>query len=247
MANNHLNENEISQYIDFINNEVEDIDKDIINHIEDCFECKHKIITLYDFIKDSENSENNNKMHINFASNKVATHKSFKSYSMPSRIAAILVFALVSGIVLYIISNHIFLNNHINNNNIAFNNTKELDYYNPSNKNVTTKEDNSSMYVKSSYLENFIESGYRSANIKILSPKSNQNFTKTQNLVFKINETIKEDITLEILNNTEKKLYSNKIEKELVISNDNTFPEGLYYYKFTTENDLLCVGKFTIK
>lgn len=243
MTTKHLNESEISQYIDFVNNEVYSVDNDINNHIEECFECKHKIIKLLDIIKTSETLNSSGIKNLSIEKNKV---KKPKLSNNIAKIAAILIFVTLSSVSFDIVSKTFIYNNYVGLNQLAFNNSHELDYKTTAGKNISLQNDNNSMYVKSSYLESFIESGYRSANITVVSPKPNQSINKKQSLVFKFNGKTNEEITLDILNNNEKKVYSNRIDKELILANNN-FPKGLYYYKLTTENDLLYVGKFNIK
>ena len=54
--NGHLNEIGISVCAEaLINNDKENIDSEILNHVEDCLECKSDILELFEIIK--ENSE----------------------------------------------------------------------------------------------------------------------------------------------------------------------------------------------
>ncbi|MCK4765603.1 MAG: hypothetical protein KAW12_25610 [Candidatus Aminicenantes bacterium] len=93
-------------------------------------------------------------------------------------------------------------------------------------------------------LENMIGSPSRSGVVHILSPGNN--IYLQEEILFSWEETKQEPLHLKILNNKNEVLFRYEVKDSRYLFKEELSP-GLYYWKLESQSDLLYVGKFFIK
>ncbi len=246
----HLNTEGVSLYVDAIlYKRQSELPEEVLNHVEGCEQCKIAIIEVYELLKGDKNISQ--QKHPFFKSRKAV--KSLYTFFKFTAAAAVLVFIAI------------YFTNRINDQKdktikagIDTKKTPVKDIFIfPDNLNIDTIKINPDSgtekliavnYAKSLVLESFIETGLRSEDLEILYPLNGAKFKLNQPINFKWKTESRDKIVIEIFyykNKTDIKLLEKAAQnKELTISNN--LKEGLYYWKFISDDELIYVGKFIV-
>ena len=262
----HLNEETIAMVAEALAfDKMNKMQPEILNHIEDCLQCKKEIFSVYGLIK-NEKFTLNNIPH----ESKETTHKkktdSTKFYIYDFLKIASVFLLLVSLIILinYLSGNkvspinakfqivdslkkdNLSENQNINNTPIA--SATEINIQKDISGNSLGNNDDLIPKLKESEIfENLISSNYRGTNIEVLSPDCNQKFTAKQKITFKFKGDLSIPITIIIYNNSGKEIFRKSGISTNSYDYSPTLSLGLYYWKLIQEDNLMYVGKFFIK
>ena len=96
-------------------------------------------------------------------------------------------------------------------------------------------------------LEDMVNTEFRSGNLEAVVPKNDETYgTKTQNIEFSWKGYSGNDVTLTIIDNKGKNIFSSRVDT-LPFVTGRVLPVGLYYWKIQNSAELMHVGKFRVK
>jgi hypothetical protein len=105
-----------------------------------------------------------------------------------------------------------------------------------------------SAYVPLAYMERLCGESLRAEPLKIISPLPGTEFVKKRQIRFEWESTVHSGCILEIMNNKGDMISSIDTEGAgIFVFNAGSFSRGLYYWKLLDHEDLLYVGKFSLK
>lgn len=234
IENGHLTEEAICMYADFLNEDKQNILPDeMVEHVEDCLKCKQRIFELSNMVDE-----------INFHNApKIYSKRKYSYYK-----AAIIVIGLtISG--LYLIFNKTIVSDKQIAKRVETNLPKNNLVANiPSNNDVKTNviEDR---YKKSPYAVNEDFEGFCKTNLrgsfKLIGPTS-EVFKSNETIEFKWENAENKPNNLTIYNNIGRIILSkDSLVNEFVYQ--NKLKLGLYYWKIYNNDEMLYMGKFTIR
>ncbi|MFC1733076.1 hypothetical protein ACFL6I_22485 [candidate division KSB1 bacterium] len=250
----HINEEALSLYVDALMlDNIEIIPEQVIAHVENCTRCKKEIIEVIDMMKEAKTHTE----HIQIPDTK------FKHKNKTGRSLATILLLLGLG---YIFMNLITINSNESNlrqdDNLIIgipNPIVEMDYtadleaiVQPEEQPVKkaksrkAKKTRTNHYHESYNLESLVETNFRSNSIKVIAPKITQHYQSKQRVTFNFVNTLDQTLFIKILNNKEENVFTTDFTGNSYQMNRN-LEAGLYYWKLETEDDLLYVGKFTIR
>lgn len=102
-------------------------------------------------------------------------------------------------------------------------------------------------FMPDSTLEYFIKSSYRSGigELNVITPNICEEI-ETKTIRFQWDYDQSDPLTITVVNNEQKVMASRDCDSD-GITLDNTFPDGLYYWKLETDKDLIYIGKFIVE
>ena len=205
---NHLNEAELANYVELLRkDEVKKSSQKILQHIEDCNECKNTVIELISFLEKEQSIPPQRKLTLPMFFQK----KSIWKYAISAAAVVIIIPTIF-------VLNNSFLSPQFNIN--TFSNNPGLDH--------------------------FVNENFRSESLVILSPLNDKEFAREENIIFNWKGKENLNLTLNILSNEEKLIYSfSMIENHYNLQDE--LQRGLYYWQLESEDDLLFTGKFYIR
>ena len=241
-----------------IHGQISTVSEQILTHVEHCTECKDKIIDVVMILRNPDLEKD---IVINTEKNR---RKSIFFY--PVRIAAIFaVFALMLSAYFFITTHPKVFNSTLsdsqnyetkqqgisNNSNLSINGSNETNNENDpasiqkemSHEDLASLEEKQASFKVNPNLENMIGSQLRGSAPEALSPLNNE--TVKCPIRFSWKKELTSPITLEIVNNKNKILYSFSV-KGFYFDFNNELPKGLYYWKLVSKNEAVFVGKFFI-
>jgi hypothetical protein len=105
-----------------------------------------------------------------------------------------------------------------------------------------------SAYVPLAYLERLCGESLRAEHLKIISPLPGSEFKKNREIRFEWETTVCSGCILEILDNKGKVITLLEVDGSgIQIFNAGSFSRGLYYWKLLDHENLLYIGKFSLK
>lgn len=229
LNNRHLSETQLSTYIDaFRRNAENEVDKSIIEHIEQCVECKKNVIEILDIL--DELGEQN--------SLKVPDTPKKKNTNFLKYAAIIIITVLPAYFVINLITSKQNTIKKRNFNNSELHSTNKDD--------LTKKPEHISedLFAVIPEYEAICNDTFRSPSIQIISPIGNFISKKEVGFDFKFKSATGR--RLKIFNNKDKEIQSIAISK-IKFTKSINFTPGLYYWKIETEDELEYLGKFTIR
>lgn len=259
--NGHLNETGLAVFVEALaKNALETLTENMSEHVEECIECKKKILLINEVTDQVEKLKNDS------LPAQGGHDKSKKFIRLFLRVASIILIGLGVGSALYyFISNPKNKRGSVNITQISDSNiVKKQSIFaqkdsissglpqTGKNKKTILREEKGAGFIaenfkESAFFENLISSNYRSNDIEIEEPAIGQRFYANDSILFRIKGEITEPLSI--------KLYDNK-EKLIVnfenITSDNYFVNkelspGLYYWKVLEDDDLVKVGKIEVK
>ncbi len=250
----------VSLYVDaLLRDDLSPLAGEVLGHVEECPECKDKILDLFLFLK---NPDATGTASVRRKVVQMPVRRRLPFYARKAA-AVFFLFALIF-IAYFLIYKPGFLtekrlpiiNDDTTRQHISHSSTEPA-------KNTAGKEIGEPIdkpahesgkgirrklpppgYRVNPNLENMIGSQSRSAVVQVHSPRNNSYPTK--DILFSWDETRQKSLHLKILNNKNEALFEYRIEKSSVVFKEK-LPPGLYYWKLESKTDLLYVGKFFIK
>lgn len=95
-------------------------------------------------------------------------------------------------------------------------------------------------------LESMIGTRYRSVSVQVLSPRDNTTLTVGDDIAFEWKLTTPGPVTFKVLDNRNREACRYEVRDGRFTLNERLGP-GLYYWKLEDHQDLLYIGKFSIK
>jgi hypothetical protein len=252
----HLNDEGVSLYVDaFLFDKQEKLPESILQHVEDCKQCKMSILEVYDLNKENKTISFKEHPFFNRKQKVRPLYSTIKIIAAASVLLFIVLFSLnkinnnknkslVKGI-------EAIKGKHLPGSKIFFphdslkNNTPDSGETPPE---INEEKQYSQNFKESPVLESFIETGLRSEDLEIISPKNNKSFKFKEKLRFKWETESLKIITIEIWHfkdNIDKKILERTSENNKLIINNKLVP-GLYYWKLISDDELIYVGKFFV-
>jgi len=256
----HIGDASVALYVDaLLREDLSPLTEEVRDHVEECPECKDKILDLFLFMRNSDSA------------GEIPVRE--KVMDMPVRhkppfharraAAAFFLFALI--LIAYFLiykpgflsKEHPLVIHDDTDRQVMSRGDTEPAGHPAVNEKGETKETPTQKNGKTSHsklppagfrvnpnLENMIGSQSRSAVVRVRSPRNNSN--PDGDILFAWEETHYKPLQLKILNNKNEALFEYRIENNRIVFNEKLAP-GLYYWKLESKTDLLYVGKFFIK
>lgn len=270
IENGHLNDALTARYANaLIEGGIPDIPEEALLHVQDCPECKDKIIDVSMFLRNPDSSfakgaDRIKRAITNNTDNLIVMPGLPRRNLYPLRIAAVfLVTAILLGTYFFVLKDGSSIKEMFSKTDHTGQITQgEKQTTVPGEKNISTGEKQTIDTEKNSQqttpvngvnnvnpnLEIMIDSRYRSSGIQIISPLNNTNCAAGSNIVFSWTPPVQGSLTLKIINNKNAVVYEYPLGVngcEFVFK-QNLSP-GLYYWKLENQDDLLHIGKFFVK
>jgi len=269
----HLNEAGASLYVDrMLSGETAIIPHILLEHVENCPECKGEILELYEICKNNPDYK---------TTRYTFSHEREKKAIFGTKLSALW---RIAALIVVIVSFTFFITVIVEKNKlkkvmITRKEMKDSAFFtgNEVPKSISKKDTVSSTgsnkpgskiqthvavnqnnkhesdYIAANFvvdpdLESMIEETYRSElSLKIITPKIGQELKGNNLISFQWKGKSDKKLKLEIFNNKSGKIGEIKgFTDNKAVLNKKLQP-GLYYWKLETENDLLYLGKFIIK
>ena len=237
----HLTAEGIALYADaMLKNKMKIIPAHIREHVEECFQCKEEIFSIYGICSNEKSSDTN--------LISPEQHRTYKVKNMILQIAASILLLVALSFIIYHISSR---RENTESGTLAIDKTGgNHDAKQIAQNNLVTNEIKKSQPTKStsesSMFEELISSRYRNPEITILRPKLNQKVKVNKPIVFEFSGDLTEPCQIKIFNNRGVKI----LETDRFTSNSYAISKqlipGLYYWKLEQETDLLGVSKFIV-
>jgi hypothetical protein len=249
----HLKSEEIALVVDaLIYDKLKLLNNSILEHIEECQQCKQEIMHTYELIYSDINSLKYRK-HPFFGNIK----KTF-SVKMHQKSAFLLKLAAISVLVLGVAGLlYTFIQSQKARPNTELarieNNEKSKDLLASSPINVKSevtnqvKKTNSALYKESDFFENLITVEYRGNDVEVLAPALKQEYQKSDRVEFQFKGDLSTPVSIFIYTNTGKKVLEQENIQSTAFTLGNQLSPGLYYWKIIRDDNLMKVGKFLIK
>lgn len=231
----HLSPYEISKYSDALRSKTEsNLSADMLEHVEDCIECKSAILELTSLVNEIDEDRN------------VKPNLNRKNYSY-------LKAAVVAFIIL--LPCYYFFTQKEDERLLAVKESFQSSDIKKISSTEGKKSVNKTQLSKNNLAENDLYApiaeyeatcgeNFRSEKVEIISPTLSE---KSKGIIkFNISFPKKADRSITVFNNKNEQIFHQQI-------NDNSFiheislSRGLYYWKLENPSDLLYLGKFSIK
>ncbi|MGE5457887.1 MAG: hypothetical protein ACM3RX_05995 [Methanococcaceae archaeon] len=238
MKNNmHLTEFEISQYSDALRSKTEDnLPVDILEHVEECLECKHAVMELISLVNEIEESDDVKPvLHL-----KPIPEKGYAFYLKAAAAAFIIV---MSG---YLFITNRSIENRESASVIKKETIQKVDTDKKELEKVSKPVDlaDNTLYSPIPEYEAICGDSFRSEKADIISPALSEKSRGQIN--FNISFTKKGGRSLTVFNNKNKAVMHKDFDT-VSFKQKSNFTPGLYYWKLETSEDLLYIGKFIIE
>jgi hypothetical protein len=237
-----------------------DVPGEILTHVDECKECKEKIMDVVGFLSNPDAVENIPEPKHSEPLLQISPPDRNRHFYTGKIAAVFVAFAVMIGAYFIIFDGSLpFIGTETGETDKILVDTSRhpadtkqtqddkgtLD----KNKPVTIDKSKPKTFKDSRYrinpsLENMIGSQLRSHRIEVLEPPNNS--VLKGRILFSWKKDLSKPHTIKIVNNRNDVLYTYKISGKAFQFNES-LPNGLYYWKLEDENELLHVGKFFIK
>lgn len=237
----HLNEEAVALYIDALKlNKVDLLPDDLLEHISVCLECKKAIMEILPFVENQRSVAEDSHP---FFGKRIRSME--KKFSIIYRIAAVIIIGISISLLFYVFR-------LLRNGEVTMHDSEKIANtigQEQKGNTLTEKVERGDVVAVNSFaishnLEDLVNAELRSPSVTILTPANNS--IPKGPILFSWQRGEAGPLTLKILSNTEKILYSSKTEKSRLLLKEKLHP-GLYYWKLESKDELLYVGKFLVK
>jgi hypothetical protein len=263
----HLSDEAAGLYIDaLLNKELTDLHPEIRTHVQDCPECKDKILEIYSFLNSTTKIENTIPMP-GFLEEVAMQPKERMFPAYLKRMAAVFfVTAVFLGAYFLVFQNSsvfqtatpdpdhsrqragVVESAQQNQTGIIKKTaTPKDDEHLPQIKKATSERIKKDFKVNRN-LEYMVDSNFRSTSIEVLTPENGS--TLERGIRFCWKALAANPLVLKILNNQNEILYSYRVQAgqgQTVFEFNERLKPGLYYWKLERGHDLAHVGKFFVR
>ena len=219
-ASGHVSDEATALYVDALKlGDQSKLPDEILNHVQECDQCKNKILEIYSFLETKKYDIDNQVLFTKSKSaEKRISQRSWQTYFI--RVAA--VFLIIIASIVYFYKKADLDKMHVDDTQLEllmenFKSNETFDY--------------------------LIDSEYRSASFKIITPKNDANFSKE--ILFQWEEIESKPLYIKIINNKGQQLFTYIVEGNQYLFKENIDP-GLYYWKLENDEDVLHIGRFFI-
>ena len=263
----HLSDEAAGLYIDaLLNKELTDLHPEIRSHVQDCLECKDKILEIYSFLNSTTKEESTIPMP-GFLEEVAAQPKARVFPVYLKRMAAVFfVTAVFLGAYFLVFQDTSLLRTTPSDTGHSPKGTGVVEPAQQGRtgtieKTPATKDDErvpqikktTSERVKRNFkvnrnLEYMVDSNFRSTSVEVLTPENGA--TIGGDIRFSWKALSANPLVLKILNNQNEILYSYNVQAgqgQTVFEFSETLKPGLYYWKLEQGHDLAHVGKFLVR
>lgn len=268
--NGHLNDELTARYADaLLAQKIVDADlpEEALRHVEECVDCKDRILDLSMFLRNPDAGEEPAKPR------EIITRSPWSSFEtetprpwirFPMRVAALFfVAALMVGVYFFAfkdggIGKNVGLHSSGNENLLPVESKGTQSHEGKTSPANGTVETNGKQAVPGKTvlppfnfrvnpnLESMIGTRYRSASIQVFSPADNLTAYVGSDIVFSWKLAAQGAVTLKIIDNMDEETYEYEVTGGRFILKERLSP-GLYYWKLEDHQDLLYIGKFFVK
>ncbi len=235
-SDRHLSETGLALYADALQlHQLDTVPKDIIQHLEQCQECKHHIIGISDLM----NSEPYRQTVLDQPQTRWISL--IERYPSAYRFAAVFMLAAFAGTLYFVMP----VKRSVQPDSTA---EKSNTLPAPEQQKEKIQEQAPSDYIAANFepsanLDDLTVAEFRSSAIEVISPATGD--VVTTPITFRWKET-DSPVTIRILTNKEKTLATSVVEDNTFVLSKSLAP-GLYYWKLESNEELLFVGKFFIR
>lgn len=254
---NHLSDNRIAEYVDALAFDRETFfDKDELKHIEECAECRDKILDVSLFF--SEESENTPaSLEEEYIYETVSRYNKDKNPFMRSFMKVAAAFLVTFGlyyswmIVPGADTGEIKLpvvmakESSVQEQKVEITDKKSVRRKASAAKTTRVKSLRNKFTLNRN-LERMVGSIYRSGSVNIITPDNRSIFKTGSKVEFKWKGIKPDNHSLKIVNNLNETVYEFNAQDNCMKIELN-MDKGLYYWKLESETDLLYVGRFVVK
>jgi len=265
----HLSDALTARYADALIEEgIPNLPEEALLHVQDCTECKDKIIDVSIFLRNPDSSiaksADRVKSAITDNTDNIVVMPGRKWDLYPLRIAAIFfVTAILLGTYFFVFRDGASFKEMFSNTGDT-GQIKQAEEKpavpgqktsspgetpaNGAEKNGQQTTTGNGVNIVNPNLESMIDTRYRSSGIQIISPLNNTGYTAGSDIVFAWTPPVQGPLTLKIINNKNAVVYEYPLGVngcEFVLKQN--LPPGLYYWKLENQDDLLHIGKFFVK
>ena len=268
--NGHLNDELTARYADaLLAHKIADADlpEEALRHVEECVDCKDRILDLSMFLRNPDAGEEPAKPRESTTGSpwsNFETESPRPWFRFPMRVAALFfVAALMVGVYFFAFKDggigkvpRIDPSGTENNQSVETKGTRlDEGKTSPANGTIETngKQVVSGKTVLPPFnfrvnpnLESMIGTRYRSASIQVFSPADNLTTFVGSDIVFSWKLAAQGAVTLKIIDNMDEENYEYEVIGGRFVLKERLSP-GLYYWKLEDHQDLLYIGKFFIK
>lgn len=250
----HLSDNSTASYADgILEGELSCLPEEVLIHVEECSECKNKILELSVFLRNPDSSP-----AAHYAQ-RIRFKPGQKWFEYSMRIAALFIPAALLISAYFLIYKENSSQKELISKTTADKQVREklqLESKSSTKKTQSNLKNGKLGVINNNgnlsprnfrvnpNLESTIGTQYRSASIQILSPRNNVRLSG--DIFFSWKKSTQPILILKIINNQNEVFYNYSVSGNRFIFKQKLSP-GLYYWKLENKNDLLYIGKFFIK
>ena len=232
----HLNEEEIALYVDAITlNKQERLPNTLLQHVEECEECKSSIIGVVDIMKDQHIDPAT--QHPYFVEEQART----AVYPLYYRVAAMFIIAAFIGSLYFVLMNPTMTQTPIIS--LQHDQTKSSHIQKELSSTKTATELYAANFTTSPNLDDLVRTKFRSSSVEVLSPQIGDIVHAPITFRWKPYE---KTLKIRILSNKEITLLTSITQKN-IFKTAKVFEPGLYYWKLEDNDELIYTGKFFVK
>jgi hypothetical protein len=266
----HLSDESIAYFAEhLINNETTNVDTKLLEHVEDCSKCKKNILSLCDILDEVKGFNSEEERFNSYpGSYKTKQHTGgWTNFRIIQLAAAVIITVGIIGIIVKHNLNYFSMQDRNGKLDISMNKlpvSKEFIDTMPDKiiKKPIPPEENQKLIKKQKpnyellaanfkqnpAYEELLKSGLRSTiALESVSPPNDYHFKMNENIEIEWRNTIGSPVIFILFNNLGVEVFRS-IKTEVPPIKVNYHPSsGLYYWKLETEDDLLHIGKFTVK
>ncbi len=266
--NGHLNDEITARYADAVlEGGTSDLPEDALLHVEECVDCKDRIIELSMFLRNPDAGETEPRDVSTEAPWKPRSQPRRQWYLYPMRIAALFfVAALLIGTYFFVykdgsaVRDLLFKSRGTGETQPLQDDQKgktPQDVKTPAGTGETTETavkkavPKKSVRVPANFrvnpnLESMIGTRYRSVAVQVHSPRDNTTLTVGDDIAFAWKQTTPGPVTFKVIDNKNRMACQYEVRGGKFTLKEHLGP-GLYYWKLEDHEDLLYIGKFFIK
>lgn len=233
----HLSESQISIYAEALRNHSEEkLPANILEHVEECLQCKHEVLEIVSILSDIEEAE------------KFKPQAVIRSNFFYWKAAVVIFILLVPGYFLLTVHKHEKVETAFTTENVfAEPNNAPLASDKKSSAIQNLKQNDlaaNDIYAPIPEYDEMCGENFRSDKFFDVTSPSLSAESKGK-IKFDISFKNKIERTITIFNNKNEQVFYQMFNQDVIVI-EHSFPPGLYYWKLETPSDLIYISKFTI-
>lgn len=233
----HLSESQISFYSESLrNNSDGKLPANILEHVEECMQCKHAVLEIVSILNDIEVEEI------------VKPQSVTRSYSFYWKAAAVIFILLLPAYFLFTYHGTEIVQTASTTNDVSAEPNKAPLISDKKSAGTQNNKHNdlaaNDIYAPIPEYDYMCGENFRSDKVFDVTSPSLSEQSKGP-IKFNISFKNKTERTVTVFNNKNEHVFYKQFNEDALVL-DHSFPPGLYYWKIETPSDLLYISKFTI-